>query len=441
MNDLTGKYFAKKAINDEYQDLTTLFDGLRILKIDGFMSEGQPKNVYTASWEYDDDEDFAIVMQDDEDTIKIIRECVDLDITFIIKGSYASETIDVNTQHLRFKNYMLGKDVWIKSMYQDELEAHCVCLKEYKPTTEKYHRGIDSYVMGTITMHMLEKPTNTKMRPIVFQDPVVKQLCVENWGNQFIEGEITEWEAAQVKSIAADKNGNEIASGAGPFYNNKNISYFNEFRYFTGITGNGIYWKNTGNTVQTYRGRFANCSLKEITIPASPIVCLAGVFYYCRQIEEIDMSRMTFTGTSEGNRRISVAFSGCTAVKRIIFPPQSFIVDNLNQAFGGSSSSALSNLEYLDLKNLDFKNTPTSSTIMFRYCPKLKDLPSGIPNLGHTQNLRYNPLTHDSAVAVIENLMEVATTQTITFSATTYATLTEDDISIATEKGWAIASA
>ena len=262
MNDLTGKYFAKKAINDEYQDFTTLFDGLRILKIDGFMSEGQPKNVYTASWEYDDDEDFAIVMQDDEDAIRIIRECVDLDITFIIKGSYASETIDVNTQHLRFKNYMLGKDVWIKSMYQDELEAHCVCLKEYKPTTEKYHRGIDSYVMGTITMHMLEKPTNTKMRAIAFEDQEVKRICVENWGDGFIQGEITEYEAAQVTTLNS------------AFYNNTTITKFNELRYFTGLTS--LY--RSGSSDNSL-GQFYGCTnLTEITIPKAPISSLRGAF-------------------------------------------------------------------------------------------------------------------------------------------------------------------
>ena len=158
MNDLTGKYFVKNTENGDYTDFATLFDGLRILKIDGFTAKGQAKNVYTASWEYDEEEDFTIVMQDDEDPVKIIRECTDLDITFIIKGSYATNTIDAQRQHLAFVDYMTNTDVWVKSAYQNNLEVHCVCLKEYKPTTEKYQRGTNSYVMGTISMHMMEEP-------------------------------------------------------------------------------------------------------------------------------------------------------------------------------------------------------------------------------------------------------------------------------------------
>lgn len=283
--------------------------------------------------------------------------------------------------------------------------------------------------------------TASAIEVITFEDAAVKQICVTNWGGGVIPGEITPTEASLVTNLGVDKNGDAIAEGAGPFYNNQNISYFDEFRYFTGITGAGLYWKNIGNTVQTYRGKFANCSLKKITIPAIPTTCLAGIFYYCRQLEEIDLSNVTVTGTSEANRRISVAFPGCSSATKIIFPPTSFVVSNVNAVFGVSSTGECTNLEYIDFKNLNFKSYPTSSTVMLRYCPKLKDLPSGIPNLRHTQNLKYNPLTHESAVAVLESLMTVTTTQTITFKATTYDTLTPEEIAIGTNKGWSIVSA
>lgn len=156
--DLTNKYFVKNVRNGEYVDFASLFDGLRILKIDGFLNKGQAKNVYTASWEYDEEEDFLIVMQDDEDPVSIIRECTDLDITFIIRQKYATGNIDVHTQHKLFINYMTNTDVWIKNGYHNGMEVHCVCLKDYAPTTEKYQRGMESWVMGTVTMHMLEKP-------------------------------------------------------------------------------------------------------------------------------------------------------------------------------------------------------------------------------------------------------------------------------------------
>ena len=423
MNDLTGKYFAKKAINDEYQDFTTLFDGLRILKIDGFMSEGQPKNVYTASWEYDDDEDFAIVMQDDEDAIRIIRECVDLDITFIIKGSYASETIDVNTQHLRFKNYMLGKDVWIKSMYQDELEAHCVCLKEYKPTTEKYHRGIDSYVMGTITMHMLEKPTNTKMRAIAFEDQEVKRICVENWGDGFIQGEITEYEAAQVTTLNS------------AFYNNTTITKFNELRYFTGLTS--LY--RSGSSDNSL-GQFYGCTnLTEITIPKAPISSLRGAFRLSG-LTTIDLSPITapeinfeawIQGSASTNGPVeTVTLPQCkVTVARRMFKRaralKTIIIDgvlDVSEATGSSSTAAYVGM-FEDAKAL----TTITGTI--------------------TGFSRYNviasdpPLSHDSALVLINGLSTTTANLIIRFKASTYNTLTADDIAIATEKGWTVASA
>lgn len=157
--DLREAYFVKNTENGSFTDITTLVDGVRILKIDGLTTLGQAKNVYTASWEYEDDEDFEIVMQDSTQQKRIIRECVDIDITFLVKQKYATNTIDVFTQHKTFVDYMTTTDVWVKSTYAGNSIAHCVCLKEYKPTTEKYQRGTNSYVLGTITLHCVEKIT------------------------------------------------------------------------------------------------------------------------------------------------------------------------------------------------------------------------------------------------------------------------------------------
>ena len=155
--DLTGVYYVKNTQNGNFSDITTLVNGARILKIDGFNAKKKKKNVYTVSWEYEDNEDFAIVMQNSTDVIKIIRECVDIDITFIVKQKYATSTIDVQTQHNAFVDYFTTTDVWVKSGYAGNQIAHCVCLKDYKPTVEKYHRGVDSYAMGTISLHCIEK--------------------------------------------------------------------------------------------------------------------------------------------------------------------------------------------------------------------------------------------------------------------------------------------
>lgn len=157
-NDLTGKYYLKNTEAGTFSDVTSLFDGLRILKVDGFLSKGKPVNIYTAQWVNSQKEDFMITTLDAQNNPVVIRENVDLEITFIVHSSYASSSIDVMTVHDSFINYMTNTDVWIKSAYVGNKYAHCVCLKDYKPTTVKLQRGDSSWVMGTITMHCLNAP-------------------------------------------------------------------------------------------------------------------------------------------------------------------------------------------------------------------------------------------------------------------------------------------
>lgn len=156
--DLKNKYFVKKRSNGEFTDVTTLFDGLRILKVDGFLAKGKPVNIYTAQWINEQEEDFLITTTDENDNPVVVRENVDLDITFIVRQKYATGQIDVQQQHDLFSDYMTGSDVWIKSAYVGNKYVHCICLKEYKPTTIKLQRGDDSWVMGTITLHTLDAP-------------------------------------------------------------------------------------------------------------------------------------------------------------------------------------------------------------------------------------------------------------------------------------------
>ena len=158
-NDLTNKYFVKNTAGGSFQDVTTLFNGLRILKVDGFLAQGKPVNIYTAQWVDNQSEDLLITTLDGNNNPVVVRENVDLDITFIIRQKYATSTIDVMTVHDAFVAYMTNSDVWIKSAYVNNKYVHCICLKEYKPTMVKLGRGDNSYIMGTITLHCLDAPT------------------------------------------------------------------------------------------------------------------------------------------------------------------------------------------------------------------------------------------------------------------------------------------
>jgi hypothetical protein len=160
MNDSSNRYFVKNTANGVFQDITTLFDGVAVLKVDGMLGKGKPVNIYTAQWINSQREDFLITSTDLLNNPLVIRENVEISLTFIVRQKYASGTINVQSVHDSFVAYMTGSDVWIKSAYLGNKYVHCVCLSEYKPTTIKFGRGNNSYAMGTITLHTLDAPVS-----------------------------------------------------------------------------------------------------------------------------------------------------------------------------------------------------------------------------------------------------------------------------------------
>lgn len=159
MNYSKNRFFVKNTQSGTFQDITTLFNGVAVLKLDGMLAKGEPVNVYTAQWVGSQEEDFMITTLDNSDNPVVIRKNVDLELTFIVRQKYATGTIDVQTVHDNFVDYITGSDVWLKSSYVGNKYVHCVCLKEYKPTIVKLGRGDNSYIMGTITLHCLDAPS------------------------------------------------------------------------------------------------------------------------------------------------------------------------------------------------------------------------------------------------------------------------------------------
>ena len=158
-NNSSNRYFVKNKLTDTFTDITSMFNGVAILSITGLLSKGKPVNIYTAQWNDSQKEDFMITTLDYDGTPVVIRENVDIEVTFIVGSRYASRRdIDVRFMHDRFVNYMTNTDIWLRTSYLDNKYVHCVCLKEYKPTTIYLGRGDNSYIMGTITLHALEAP-------------------------------------------------------------------------------------------------------------------------------------------------------------------------------------------------------------------------------------------------------------------------------------------
>lgn len=161
MNYSKNRFFVKNTQNGSFQDITTMFDGVAVLKLDGMLAKGEPINIFTQQWLSNQKEDFLITTLDSSDNPVVVRKNVDLELTFIVRQKYAAGTIDVQTVHDNFVDYITGSDIWLKSSYVGNKYVHCVCLKEYKPTTVKLGRGDNSYIMGTITLHCLDAPQET----------------------------------------------------------------------------------------------------------------------------------------------------------------------------------------------------------------------------------------------------------------------------------------
>ena len=150
---ITNKYFVKNTANNSFVDVTTLFDGVNVLAVEGLDAKGKALNVYVEQW-ITGDTDFMITSNNGQ----IVRENVDIKVVFIVGQRYANNTIDAQSVYDSFVDYMTNTDVWIKSSYVGK-QVHCVCIDKVEPKTIKLHRGGDSYVLGEIQLNTLESPT------------------------------------------------------------------------------------------------------------------------------------------------------------------------------------------------------------------------------------------------------------------------------------------
>lgn len=254
-----------------------------------------------------------------------------------------------------------------------------------------------------------------KQIPIIFEDPEVKRLCVENWGGHYIEGEITEYEASKVTTL------NSV------FYANTDITKFNEFRYFTGVTS--LYKSGSGDSVF---GQFTNCSnLVEITIPSS-VSDFRGAFRFSG-IVDLDISTTTAT-TFRIESMVQGASSGTTALRTVKLPGASCT----GIARGFRRARGLTTIEIdgtLDVSNI------SAFTSVFEACVSLANIVGTITGIKYNIAFSNSPLTRDSALVILDGLDSSSSNHNVIFKASTYNLLTDDDIAIATNKGWSVEQA
>lgn len=164
----------------------------------------------------------------------------------------------------------------------------------------------------------------------------------------------------------------------------------------------------------------------------SGMTSLAQVFYDCQNLISLDVSSWDTSGVTN----MDSLFYNCRVLTTLDLSSfDTSKVVNMNYFFNNLRALTTLKFDTLDMGSV------TSATAIFRNNNALTTVTGTITGLKVSLDLNSCPLTNASAMVFINGLAEVSTAQTITFKATTYATLTEEQLAIATSKGWTVTSA
>ena len=171
-----------------------------------------------------------------------------------------------------------------------------------------------------------------------------------------------------------------------------------------------IHWGDKEFTASNVSSMFSKCeALESVLLPKiiRSISSFTYMFDGCKKIKSIDLTSLRF---STPDSMVSV-FNGCKSLESVnLSTLDTSQVKSANSTFG--SCTSLANIIFPE--NL-FPNT-------------------GFKNL----DLSYSPLTHDCAVDIFNKLATRTNSPSLKLSATTKGYLTENEIAIATNKGWVV---
>ena len=85
-NELKQTYYVKLTENGNWQDVTSLVNGVRVLAIEGFFEKGEPVNIYTAQWVNSQAEDYMVANESNA----VIHKNTDIKITFMVHQKFAN---------------------------------------------------------------------------------------------------------------------------------------------------------------------------------------------------------------------------------------------------------------------------------------------------------------------------------------------------------------
>ena len=204
------------------------------------------------------------------------------------------------------------------------------------------------------------------------------------------------------------------------------------FSYCYGLTS--IKLSHLAN-VANMSSAFQECtSLEyvELSIPSTNLVDMSGLFHSCSSLKDVKFSSPISAKIKVNG--VNGMFNGCGSLKALNLPFDTKNVTNMSYMFYNCIG-----LHSLSL-NFDMNNVVTASD-MFSGCADLTYINGEITNIKIGLDLSTTSLSHSAALVFINGLSEEARPgilKVIKFSQSTYNTLDEGDITLASSKGWTI---
>ena len=183
---------------------------------------------------------------------------------------------------------------------------------------------------------------------------------------------------------------------------------------------------------------FGSCeSLETIDLSVLDVRYISSVdnmFYACKKLKNIVWNNIKVRASSLYNMFYDC--SSLAALDTSFLDPEYDKVRNIGYMFNQCYA-----LKTVDLSNLKTANI-TSATSVFGACSKLTNIvfeDGCFPNTSiRDLNFNSSPLSHDCAVDIFNKLATRTNSPSLKLSATTKGYLTENEIAIATGKGWVV---
>jgi len=192
---------------------------------------------------------------------------------------------------------------------------------------------------------------------IIFADAHVKEICVANWDTNG-DGELGTLEAAAVEELYD------------VFQFNEDISSFDEFQYFTGIT-------QLNGTNHTLDMPFSGCvNLAKITLPPTLTEIGRLAFYECNSLSSIVIPKSVSKVSSE-------AFGHCSALRNVMVEDGNTVYDSRNNC--NAIIKTATNTLVAGLASSVIPNTVTSIEGYAFYYSDIEDvtIPQSVETIGN----------------------------------------------------------